>query len=153
MSMRATQTPRCGWREMSQRRLAIRILSEAVKAHCKGVAIYDTLQTAGGTQKVRMIGEPDLYRLIVGSKLETATKFEAWIFEEVLPSIRKHGAYMTEQTLERALNDPDFLIQLATKLKEEQEKRKQAEEEAQLMSQRLQIVEGTNGLIPAPSGH
>lgn len=95
-----------------------------------------------------MIGEADLYRLIVGSKLETAAKFEAWVFEEVLPSIRKHGAYMTEQTLERALNEPDFLIQLATKLKEEKEKRKKAEKEAQLMSQRLQVVEGTNGLIP-----
>lgn len=56
-----------------------------------------------------------------------AEKFERWVFDEVLPIIRKHGAYMTEQTIERALADPDFLIRLATQLKEEREARKALE--------------------------
>lgn len=98
--------------------------SDAVKRHCKGVAIHDTLPTAGGTQKVRVIAEPDLYRLIVGSELDTAQEFERMVFEEVLPSIRKHGAYMTPETIEKTLTNPDFIIQLATNLKAEQEKNK-----------------------------
>lgn len=71
-----------------------------------------------------VINESGLYALIFGSKLESAKRFKHWVTSEVLPSIRKHGAYMTEQTLEQALTSPDFLIQLATKLKDEQEKNK-----------------------------
>ena len=70
------------------------------------------------------INESGLYSLILSSKLESAKRFKHWITSEVLPSIRKHGAYMTEQTLEQALLSPDFLIQLASKLKEEQERNK-----------------------------
>ena len=70
------------------------------------------------------INESGLYSLILSSKLESAKRFKHWITSEVLPSIRKHGAYMTEQTLEQALLSPDFLIQLASKLKEEQEHNK-----------------------------
>lgn len=70
------------------------------------------------------INESGLYSLILSSKLESAKHFKHWITSEVLPSIRKHGAYMTEQTLEQALLSPDFLIQLASKLKEEQEHNK-----------------------------
>ena len=65
----------------------------AIKQHCKGGAIHTPLKTAGGTQEVRVIHEPDLYRLIANSKLPSAEKFERWIFEEVLPSIRKTGSY------------------------------------------------------------
>ena len=67
--------------------------SDAMNRHCKGIVKRYTLQTAGGTQEIRIINEPDLYRLVAGSKLPGAVKFEAWIFEEVLPSIRKTGAY------------------------------------------------------------
>ena len=70
------------------------------------------------------INESGLYSLILSSKLESAKRFKHWITSDVLPSIRKHGAYMTEQTLEQALLSPDFLIQLASKLKEEQEHNK-----------------------------
>ncbi len=55
-----------------------------------------------------------MYRLIMRSKLPSAEKFEDWVVNEILPSIRKHGAYMTADTLEKALSSPDFLIQLAT---------------------------------------
>lgn len=73
------------------------------------------------------VNEYGLYALIMASRKPTAKEFKRWVTHEVLPSIRKHGAYMTEQTIEKALTSPDFLIELATKLKEEQEKRKQLE--------------------------
>lgn len=74
-----------------------------------------------------LINESGLYSLILSSNLPNAKQFKRWVTSEVLPSIRKHGAYMTEQTLERALTSPDFLIELATQLKAEQEQRKQLE--------------------------
>lgn len=67
--------------------------SDAVKQHCKGVAKRYPLRTTGGTQEFRIIREPDLYRLIVGSTLPAAQEFEAWIFEEVLPTLRRTGNY------------------------------------------------------------
>lgn len=69
-----------------------------------------------------IINESGLYSLILSSKLPKAKEFKHWVTSEILPTIRKHGAYMTEQTLEQALTSPDFLIQLATQLKEEKEK-------------------------------
>lgn len=77
--------------------------------------------------RATIINESGLYSLILSSKLPNAKKFKRWVTNEVLPSIRKHGAYMTDQTLEQALTSPDFLIQLATQLKEEKEQRKQLE--------------------------
>ena len=73
------------------------------------------------------INESGVYALVFSSKLPTAKKFKRWVTSEVLPSIRKHGAYMTEQTVEKALTSPDFLIQLATNLKKEQKARQEAE--------------------------
>ena len=99
--------------------------ADAVSAHCKGSVKYRYL-TNGGQQEVKIIPEGDVYRLIIKSKLPNAQKFESWVMDEVLPTIRKHGAYMTEQTIEKALTSPDFLIQLATQLKQEQEARKLA---------------------------
>ena len=66
-----------------------------------------------------IINEFGVYELILGSKLPSAKAFRKWITSDVLPSIRKNGAYMTESTIERALAEPDFLIQLAQQLKEE----------------------------------
>lgn len=82
----------------------------------------------GGEQDTYIINESGLYSLILSSKLEGAKKFKKWVTSEVLPSIRKHGAYMTDKTIEQALTNPDFLIQLATNLKEEKEKNKKLEE-------------------------
>lgn len=73
------------------------------------------------------IPENIFYRLAMKAKNETAEKFQAMVADEILPSIRKHGAYMTPSTIEKALTSPDFLIQLATKLKEEQAARIEAE--------------------------
>lgn len=77
-----------------------------------------------------LVNESGLYSLVLSSKLPTAKEFKRWVAHEVLPSIRKHGAYMTQQTLDKALTSPDFLIKLATKLKEEQEKVKELEPKA-----------------------
>lgn len=68
------------------------------------------------------IPESDLYRLVFGSKLPTAEKFTDWVTSEVLPSIRKHGAYMTPETLQAAILNPDTMIQLCRQLKAEQDK-------------------------------
>jgi len=67
--------------------------TNATKQHCKGVAKHHPLQTPGGLQKVRVLSEPDVLRLIISSKLPEAQKFEAWVFETVLPNIRKTGGY------------------------------------------------------------
>lgn len=86
----------------------------------------DTL-TEGGNQQVTFVTESGLYDVIIRSDSEKAKPFRRWVTTDVLPSIRKHGAYMTPETIEKALTSPDFIIQLATQLKNEQEKRKQAE--------------------------
>lgn len=85
-----------------------------------GVTIRDSI---GREKKPVCINESGVYALIFGSKLPTAKKFKHWVTSEILPAIRKHGAYMTENTLEQALASPDFLIKLATELKSEKEKR------------------------------
>ena len=77
--------------------------------------------------KDSFLPENMVYRLGFKASNEAAQKFQAVLADEVLPAIRRHGAYMTDQALERAITEPDFLIRLATQLKEEQAKRKQAE--------------------------
>lgn len=68
--------------------------NNAMNQHCKGALKQCPLQTAGGMQEIRILSEPDVLRLIMASKLPAAERFERWVFEEVLPSIRKHGGYM-----------------------------------------------------------
>lgn len=83
------------------------------------------------------INESGLYAVILRSDKPQAKPFRKWVTNEVLPSIRKHGAYMTEQTLERALTSPDFLIELATQLKAEQAQRKQLETTVAVQNQQI----------------
>ena len=91
--------------------------AKAMRTHCKNVVAV-TFETAGGKQLVRFIPEGDVYRLIVKSKLPSADKFERWVFDEVLPSIRKHGLY----AMDDLINNPDLAIKALTALKEEREK-------------------------------
>ncbi|MDD5792070.1 MAG: phage antirepressor [Erysipelotrichaceae bacterium] len=100
--------------------------NDAVSQHCRATVKHST-HISGKMQEINFIPEGDIYRLVMRSKLPSAEKFESWVVEEVLPQIRKHGAYMTENTIEKALTDPDFLIQLATQLKEEREQKKKLE--------------------------
>ena len=104
--------------------------SKALSDHCKGVTKRYT-PTKSGTQEMSFIPESDLYRLVFSSKLPTAEKFTDWVTDEILPTIRKHGAYMTPDVIERTLTDPDYIIQLATTLKDEQQKRKALEAQAE----------------------
>lgn len=83
------------------------------------VTIRDAM---GRDRETTIINESGVYALVFGSKLPKAKEFKHWVTSEILPTIRKHGAYMTEQTLEQALTSPDFLIKLANQLKSEQEK-------------------------------
>lgn len=108
--------------------------SQAVINHCKGILKLG-IPSDGGQQETNCIPEGDIYRLIVKAAdqsknpliQEKASKIERWIFDEVLPSIRKHGAYLTPQTIDEILNDPDTIIKLATTLKEERAKSKKLE--------------------------
>ena len=104
--------------------------ADAISAHCKGVCEIPT-PSNGGVQMMKFITEGDVYRLTFGSKLPSAEKFTDWVADEILPTIRRHGAYMTENTLEKALTSPDFLIQLATQLKEEQAQRRVLEQQVE----------------------
>lgn len=104
--------------------------NEAILKHCKGTLKRRT-PTAGGIQEMLFIPEGDIYRLAAKSELPGADEFERWIFDEVLPSIRKHGGYLTPEKVEEALLNPDTLIRLATDLKIEREKRMQLEAQAQ----------------------
>lgn len=78
-----------------------------------------------------LINESGLYSAILGSKLESAKRFKRWVTSEVLPTIRKHGAYMTDITIEKMVENPDLLIELATKLKQEKEERKRLEKQVE----------------------
>lgn len=84
-----------------------------------------------------IINESGLYALIFGSRLESAQRFKHWVTSEVLPSVRKHGAYMTDQVLEKTLQDPDFMIGLLTQLKDEREKRAQLEVKSKQQEQQI----------------
>ena len=97
------------------------------------------IQGTGSNYKSKavIINESGLYSLILSSKLPKAKEFKHWVTSEVLPSIRKHGAYMTDDVLHRAITEPDFLIQLATELKEEQEKRRALESTVAVQSQQI----------------
>lgn len=92
----------------------------------EGVGIADT-PTAGGIQKMVVLKESAIYELVFQSRVPQAKEFRHWVTHEVLPSIRKHGGYLTPAKLEEALLNPDTLIQLATQLKEERARRAELE--------------------------
>src|SRR5690625_2909795 len=91
------------------------------------VSNYPIKDRLGRTQQATFVNEDGLYDVILDSRKPEARRFRKWITSEVIPSIRKHGTYMTPEKIEEVLLNPDTLIKLANNLKEEQEKRKQAE--------------------------
>lgn len=99
--------------------------SKATNDHCKKAIETWGNDSLGRRQKFKIIPESDVYRLIIKSNLPSADKFESWVMEEVLPQIRKHGMYATDELL----NNPDLLIEVATKLKEERTLRLIAEQQ------------------------
>lgn len=82
------------------------------------------IPTPGGEQEMTVVNESGLYNVILRSDKPEAKPFRKWVTSEVLPSIRKHGAYMTPETLEQAILNPDMMIKLCTALKDEQDKNK-----------------------------
>ena len=98
------------------------------------------MQEKLGRQDNWFINESGVYSLIFGSKLPQAKEFKYWVTHEVLPSIRKHGAYLTDNALEEALTSPDFLIKLATQLKEEKEARLKAEQKTIEQEKTIEVL-------------
>ena len=94
--------------------------ADAISAHCKGVCVLPT-PSNGGIQQMKFIPEGDVYRLIVHSKLPSAEQFEQWVFDEVLPTIRKHGAYLTREKLWEVATSPEALMKLCSDLLAERE--------------------------------
>ena len=102
--------------------------ADAITAHCKGVCVLPT-PSNGGIQRMKFIPEGDVYRLIVHSKLPSAERFERWVFDEVLPSIRKHGAYITREKLWEVATSPEAMMKLCSDLLAEREKNAALREE------------------------
>lgn len=88
-----------------------------------------------------LVNESGLYSLVLSSKLPTAKEFKRWVTHEVLPSIRKHGIYATETTIDQILADPDFGIRLLTDLKEERAKRIEAENQIKELAPKAKALE------------
>lgn len=115
--------------------------AKAIRDHCRqdgGPKRYPIIDRLGRQQEATFLTEGDLYRLIAHSKLPAAVQFEAWVFDEVLPTIRQRGGYLTPEAAEEALTDPDFIIRLATDLKRERAAR--AELEARAVADRPKVL-------------
>lgn len=100
------------------------------------------VSTPSGTQNMTVLTESGLYRSILNREIAYVKepeaqafvkRFQRWVTHEVLPSIRKHGAYMTESTLEKAVTEPDFLIRLATQIKQERAEKEKAQAQVERM--------------------
>lgn len=96
---------------------------DAITRHTKkrGVVKHEVIDKLGRKQNKKFIDEGNLYRLITRSKLPQADEFEEWVFEDVLPSIRKHGIYATDNVIEQTLRDPDYIINVLTEYKKEKD--------------------------------
>lgn len=104
--------------------------AKAIRTHCKGVSEMD-IPSKGGIQCMKVIPEGDIYRLIVRSKLPSAEKFETWVFDEVIPSIRKNGGYILGQ---ETLSDEELMAKAILVAK-----KKIAERDKIIEKQRLKI--------------
>ena len=94
----------------------------ALQRHCKGVVKRDTVTSTRGIQALTYIPEGDVYRLIVHSKLPSAERFERWVFDEVLPSLRRNGIYITDPLVRQFARDPDFAHAVVDALYEQTER-------------------------------
>ncbi|MFV1456462.1 phage antirepressor KilAC domain-containing protein [Bacillus mycoides] len=120
----------CDVLEIKNHRTSISILDEDEK----GVHSMDTL---GGIQQLQTINESGLYSLVLRSRKPQAKAFKKWVTSEVLPSIRKHGAYMTPNTINALLQDPDLIIGIVSQLKQEQQARQVAEQKNLMLTQQI----------------
>lgn len=98
------------------------------------------LMRSGQKRKTNMLKESGLYSLVLKSRKPEAEKFQEWVTTEVLPSIRKHGMYADEDVLEKGLTDPEYVIRVFTKLKEEKEARAKAEKEKEIAEESARLA-------------
>ena len=105
----------CRALDISDTQSALRRLQEDEKGK-------DSIRTLGGTQEMLVVSEPGMYALVLGSRKAEAEAFQRWITHEVIPCIRKHGAYATADVLDQIIADPDYGIKLLKALKAEKEK-------------------------------
>lgn len=98
---------------------------------------YPIVDALGRTQNAIFINESGLYQVIFQSRKPEAKVFRQWVTGEVLPTIRKHGAYMSASMIEKALTDPDTIIQLAINLKEERRQKEILQQKAELQSREI----------------
>lgn len=111
----------------------------------KGVVSTQPLQTAGGIQQANFVNEDGLYDVILDSRKPEARAFRKWITSEVLPSIRKHGAYATPTTIESIIADPESGIRLLEALKAEREQRRIAEEKVEEQAPKVVFADAIVG--------
>jgi anti-repressor protein len=124
--------------------------SKAVSDHCKKVNKISHANGSLPPLNVNIINQGDVLRLIVRSTLPQAQKIEEWIFDVVVPSVLKHGAYLTPDVLAQTIADPSYIIGVVTALKQEQEARKLVEQKLALdapMTQLGECVIGSDDLI------
>lgn len=107
----------------------------------EGVISNHPLQTAGGMQRANFVNEDGLYDTILDSRKSEARQFRKWVTSEVLPSIRKHGGYLTPEAIEQTLTNPDFIIQLATSLKDERAKRTELEKQVKVLQPKAEFLD------------
>lgn len=102
---------------------------------------YPIVDNLGRSQLANFVNEDGLYDAILNSRIPGAKAFRKWVTSEILPSIRKTGAYMTDAVIERTLQDPDYLIQLATTIKVERQKRKEEEQKRLAAEEAIKLNE------------
>lgn len=109
------------------------------------ISNYPIADSLGRTQQALFVNEDGLYDVILDSRKPEAKQFRKWITSEVLPTIRKHGAYMTDNIIEKTLSDPDYLIQLATTLKQERQQRIEAERKVAAAQPAVTFTQAVSG--------
>lgn len=120
---------------------------KAIRDHAKerGVTIRSVIDSLGRNQDKKFIDEGNLYRLITRSKLPQADQFEEWVFEDVLPAIRKHGIYATDDVIENTLNNPDYIINVLTEYKKEKEQNLLLQQEVETNKPKVLFADSVAG--------
>ena len=114
--------------------LDLQITSTKNRLKPDGVSLIKVIDSLGRTQEAIFVSESNLYKAIMRSNKPQAEPFQDWVCGEVLPSIRKHGIYATDNVIDQILNNPDFGIELLTKLKEERSARIEAEKQVTILT-------------------
>lgn len=127
--------------------LELRVDGVTSRLKSDGINRIGVIDSMGRHQMAIFVNEQNLYKVIMRSDKPQAEPFQDWVCGDVLPSIRKHGAYMTDSVIERTLTDPDYLIQLATALKDERQKRIEAEQSVKDAQPAITFTKAVSGSV------